>query len=352
MTTNTEPELYGEDILGPGYERRTLPLRADEEGEVVATLVRRSTAGGSDRAVLYVHGFVDYFFQTHLADAWLDAGFDFYALDLRKYGRSLRSHQTPNFITTLEDYDEELDEAARIIREEEGHDVLVVMGHSTGGLITSLWAHRRRGKAVVDALVLNSPWFDLNARFLTRTVGTAAIDRLGGRKPRVVVGRLGSAYGHFLHRDSGGAWDYDLAWKPHGGYPIVAGWLRSIRRGHAELNRGLAIDCPVFVACSEATSNPAREPARIPSTDVVLNVEHIAGRAPKLGPLVTLVRIAGGIHDLTLSPEPARSAFFAELGRWRQAYVPDVGAVSDPGPRTHPADDEAVRAPRRRRDSA
>ena len=54
--------------------------------------------------MLYLHGFNDYFFQTHLADAWLEAGFDFYALDLRKYGRSLGEHQTPNYITSLEAY--------------------------------------------------------------------------------------------------------------------------------------------------------------------------------------------------------------------------------------------------------
>ncbi|PPB47976.1 alpha/beta hydrolase [Arthrobacter pityocampae] len=323
MTTDTEQQdAYREDILGPDYEARTLPLRPDDEGDVVATLVRRTVPGGSRRAVLYVHGFVDYFFQTHLADAWRAAGFDFYALDLRKYGRSVREHQTPNYVTSLEEYDEELDEAARIIREDEGHDVLVVMGHSTGGLVTSLWAHRRRGQGIVDALVLNSPWFDLNASLFQRTLGTAAVHRLGTLRPRAVVGKLGSAYGRYLHRESGGEWDYDLVWKPHSGFPVVAGWLRAIRRGHTELNRGLAIDCPVFVACSDATSNPAKEPERISSTDVVLDVAHIAGRAPKLGRLVTIVRIAGGIHDLALSPEPARSRFFDELGRWQEAYVP------------------------------
>ncbi|MUK03521.1 alpha/beta fold hydrolase [Vibrio cholerae] len=323
MTTTAEQQdPYREDILGADYQVRTLPLRDDDEGEVVATLVRRSMPGGSRRAVLYVHGFVDYFFQTNLADAWHEAGFDFYAVDLRKYGRSLRDHQTPNYITSLEDYDEELDEAARIIREDEGHDVLVVMGHSTGGLVTSLWAHRRRGQGIVDALVLNSPWFDLNASLFQRTLGTAAVHRLGTLKPRTVVGKLGSAYGHHLHRETGGDWDYDLAWKPHGGFPVLAGWLRSIRRGHAELNRGLAVDCPILVACSDATSNPVKEPGRISSTDVVLDVAHIAGRAHRVGRLVTLVRIAGGIHDLALSPEPARSAFFAELARWRDTYVP------------------------------
>ena len=104
------------DVLGPPYERHTIDLGTDDEGPVVATLVRRRADKPSRRAVLYVHGFVDYFFQTHLADFFVEHGWDFYALDLRKYGRSLLPHQTPNFCRSLTDYYPELDEAARIIR--------------------------------------------------------------------------------------------------------------------------------------------------------------------------------------------------------------------------------------------
>ena len=51
--------------------------------------------------MLHVHGFADYFFQTEYAEWWNARGYDFYALDLRKYGRSIRDHQTPNYVTDL-----------------------------------------------------------------------------------------------------------------------------------------------------------------------------------------------------------------------------------------------------------
>src|SRR5262245_425016 len=115
-----------------------IPLDPDDEGEVLATLVRRRSDGGpSNRAVLYVHGFTDYFFQTHLADFYAARGWDFYALDLRKYGRSLRPHQTPNFVRDIAEYYPELDAAAEQIRAD-GHDTLLVNAHSTGGLVTAL----------------------------------------------------------------------------------------------------------------------------------------------------------------------------------------------------------------------
>ncbi|GAB3943960.1 hypothetical protein GCM10027614_33380 [Micromonospora vulcania] len=160
--------LVEPDVLGPPYERQTIELGTDDEGPVVATLVRRRAERPTGRAVLYVHGFVDYFFQTHLADFFAERGWDFYALDLRKYGRSLLPHQTPNFCQDISDYFPELDAAAEIIRADHGHDTLLAMGHSTGGLIISLWADARRDAGTVDGLVLNSPFFDLNAPWAVR----------------------------------------------------------------------------------------------------------------------------------------------------------------------------------------
>jgi alpha-beta hydrolase superfamily lysophospholipase len=89
----------------------------------------------------------------------------------------------------LRAYDEEFD-AVRIIREEDGHTSLTVMAHSTGGLIVPLWANRHRDAGVVDAVALNSPWFDLNANLMLRTMGTAAVDRIGRLKPRTIVGKF------------------------------------------------------------------------------------------------------------------------------------------------------------------
>jgi alpha-beta hydrolase superfamily lysophospholipase len=54
----------------------------------------------------------------------------------------------------------------------------------------------------------------------------------------------------------------------------------------------------------------------------VLDVEHIARWAPSLGRHVTVVRIEGAVHDLTLSTAPVRRRVFHELDRWLSAYLP------------------------------
>jgi alpha-beta hydrolase superfamily lysophospholipase len=42
-----------------------------------------------------------------LADTFINAGYNFYALDLRKYGRSLMDHQHPNLCKDVFEYFEE-----------------------------------------------------------------------------------------------------------------------------------------------------------------------------------------------------------------------------------------------------
>jgi alpha-beta hydrolase superfamily lysophospholipase len=319
-------ETVETDVLGAPYEARTIPLADDNEGEVVATLVTLRAPAPTRKAVLYLHGFVDYFFQKHLAEFYTERGYDFYALDMRKYGRSLRPYQTPNFASDFEVYDEEIDEAVRIIREVDGHDVLLVNGHSTGGLIAALWADRARGRGVVQGLFLNSPFFEFNMPWLSRRVLNPIVNYIGRRKPvSALPQKLGTTYGLSLHKDHHGEWDYDLNWKPLNGYTIYAGWVRAVSQAHRALQAGLRIDVPVLVAASARTHRGGYAEAAH-HADAVLNVEDIARYTPGLGKNVSLVRIDGGKHDLTLSPPKAREQLFAKLDEWLRA-TPTLGVA-------------------------
>ncbi len=304
------------DVLGEPYVAETIPLPADDEGEVVATLVHRAVDGGTRRAVLHVHGFADYFFQTAYAEWWTERGYDFYALDLRKYGRSLRPHQTPNYVTDLDDYFPEIDEAWRRITERDGHHRVVVSAHSTGGLTASLWADARR-PATLAALVLNSPWLDMHGGLLRRTLGTAVVTQVGRTRPlREVPRTVTGLYARSLHRDHDGEWEFDLAWKPVESFAVYAGWLRAVRHGHARLHRGLSVPCPVLVLTSGASSSPMEMGPDVHAHDIVLDVEQIRRRATAVGPRVTYVAVDGARHDVVLSLPGPRDQVYAELDRW------------------------------------
>lgn len=311
------------DVLGEPWMAETIGLPPDDEGPVVATLVSRRAEQPTSRAVLHLHGFADYFFQTEYAQWWLDRGYDFYALDLRKYGRSLRPHQTPNYIESLSDYFPEIGEAVRIVRDVDGHDTLLLNGHSTGGLIAALWADRVKGRGLADGLFLNSPFFDLAEPLVMRKAGAGLARALRSRFPKAKLpAGVSDRYPRSLHREHDGEWDFDLAWKPLLGFPVRAAWLAAVRRGQLRLHRGLDVDVPVLVMASTRSVRPTRKVLDVTGADAVLDVEHMARYAPRIGRHVTLVRIDGGLHDLVLSPEPVRTQVFEELARWTNAYLP------------------------------
>jgi alpha-beta hydrolase superfamily lysophospholipase len=196
------------DLLGDGYEQHTIDLGVDPDGEgtVAATLVRHTPPATPEAAVLYVHGFSDYFFQKEMAEFFTERGFAFYALDLRKCGRSRREGQTGHYVSDLALYDAELEASLAIIRAETGDQPVLLSAHSTGGLILPLWLDRlnrrpggTRGAGIVG-LVLNSPWFDLQGKPWMRTVGTRVIGAIAKVRPTSMMKLPATdAYGSSLH---------------------------------------------------------------------------------------------------------------------------------------------------------
>lgn len=310
-----------EDVLGAPYTAETIELAPDEEGAVVATLVKRPAPKRTAQAVLHVHGFSDYFFQTELAEWWTERGYDFYALDLRKYGRSLLPHQTPNYVTDLATYHEELDAAWERITQRDGHTRVMVLAHSTGGLTTPLWVDERRPEALIG-MVLNSPWLDMQGSPLLRVVGTPVIKEIGSRVPKLHIKRhVSGVYARSIHKDHAGEWDFDLDLKPLASFPVYAGWLSAIREGHAKLQAGLEVPVPVLVMSSDRSRWTAYMSQHAHTADLVLDVEQIRRWATAIGRQVTYVAIPGARHDIVLSLPEVRAHAYDVIDRWSRAWV-------------------------------
>jgi alpha-beta hydrolase superfamily lysophospholipase len=306
-----------QDILGPGYTARTLKL----SGGNVATLVRKEAESATRGAVLYLHGYVDYFFQTHLAEFITARGRDFYAIDLRRYGRSLRDGDIPWFTTDLAEYFEELDLAIGKIQLE-GHADVIAVGHSTGGLILPLWLHERRHTTPINGLVLNSPWLDLQKDWFTRTIGTRIIDFAGRIQPTMPLpDKLSGVYPASLHEDHYGEWSFNPWWKPLTGVTPLAGWFRTVRRAHARLQDGLDVRFPVLVMRSDKSLLGLSEwTPEAMTADTVLDVAHMEKWAPRIGSHVEVAVVENGLHDLFLSPEPTRQRAFEVLDAWLERH--------------------------------
>ncbi len=326
------------DVL-PGYWQLSIPLGTDPdgEGEIDATLLRRGDADGAasaQDAVLAVHGYTDYFFHTGLADHFAGRGIAFYALDLRKCGRSSRAGLTPHFTTDLACYDRELDRALEIIGEETGSARILVYGHSAGGLIVSLWLDRMRQRGMtarnrVTGLVLNSPFLDLPGpmplRWPPTRVLIAAIARIGDKRVARAPSGTGGGYGASLHRDYHGEFDYDLQWKPLGGFPITFGWLSAVRSGQIKLHRGLDVGVPNLILRSDHSVGRRADAAAMQRGDAVLDVAQIARWAGCIGNRSTIVPVADAKHDVFLSLPQPRQIAYRQLNLWLDGYLSAAG---------------------------
>lgn len=60
---------YVPDVLGDGYLRRTIQMPDDYEGKVVCTLVKKPQLPETKQAILYIHGYNDYFSRSNWATA-------------------------------------------------------------------------------------------------------------------------------------------------------------------------------------------------------------------------------------------------------------------------------------------
>lgn len=337
MTAALVPAAEGErprgwrpDVLGEPFEARTLELGDDEQGPLVATLVRalpkrrrfwERARPLEDVDVLYVHGWSDYFFQRELARYWTDRGARFYALDLRKYGRSLREGQTPGYADDLGAYDADIAAALDAMGGSERAPApgrrLVLFGHSTGGLILSLWADRH--PAVASALVLNSPWLEFQIGSFTRTAVAPVLGLQARIRPLETLPQVDLGFYSRAQKEVRGdepPLDYELAWRPEQSFAVHAGWLHAILDGHRAVASGLHIDVPALVLLSSRSAIPARWSDELTRADTVLVVDDIAHRALSLGDSVTVERIPGALHDVFISRADARDIAYERLDRW------------------------------------
>jgi alpha-beta hydrolase superfamily lysophospholipase len=311
---------YRPDTLGGDFVCHTFHMADDYEGQVVSTLVSlRDTALTSHRAVLYVHGFNDYFFQSQMAARFDSAGFNFYAVDLRKYGRSLLPEQYPFNVRSLDEYFADIDSALTVVRRE-GNTEIVLMGHSTGGLITSMYAERHREHPGFDALVLNSPFLDMNQGWFREKVLIPVVAFFGRWWPDVKLPQgLSTGYAESLLAEHHGKWSFNTDWKRPVSPPLTLGWIRAIYKAQVEVRRGLHIGVPVLVLHSDKSVWGDAWTPDFNRADAVLDVDDIERYGRTLGPDVTTAAITGGMHDLVLSAPAARAQTYATIFAWLKA---------------------------------
>lgn len=306
------------DGFGKKFLVEKLNLNNDNEGEAFATLITAKVNTLKRSSVLYIHGYVDYFFQHHVAERFNLEGYDFYALDLRKHGRSLLPHQRPNFAGNLTEYFGEIDLALEKIKARNPGKI-ILLGHSTGGLISAVYMNQGNARHWIDALILNAPFLEFNQPIFIRPLARIFVQLMAQVAPNASIKRtIPPAYGMSLHTDFFGEWKYNLSWKPVVGFPTWFVWIDAVSRAQRSL-RFSDIQVPVLVLHSNKSSRIFKYKNIAQTSDVILNVEDIKRISPRLGPNVEIEEVENAVHDVFLSAKPVREEAFAKVFAWLKA---------------------------------
>jgi alpha-beta hydrolase superfamily lysophospholipase len=221
----------------------------------------------------------------------------------------MRGARHPNFCHRVEDYFAESTAAIDIIAAE-ALPAIVLMGHSTGALTSVIYAKDGQRRDRVARLILNSPFLDFREpRFETRSA--AALGKVFPFWPR--HNAVNRWYGRSLHISDRGEWSFNPAYKPLDGFPAYFGWIRAIAAAHDRVAAGLALPQPVLVLHSDRSAGGDQWSEEFRRADLILDVDDMRRLGPHLGVNVAMKEIAGGVHDLVLSQQPARDAAIAAM---------------------------------------
>ena len=302
--------------LEKDFTAQTIHLKDDYEGKVVATLVSCNQNTGTRKSIIYIHGYIDYFFHPHVAERFIQNEFDFYALDLRKYGRSLLSYQRENYCKSITEYFEEISLVINQIYEK-GNSDIYLFGHSTGGLVAANYANFGEEKDKVSGLILNSPFLDFYEGEFKKNIILAACNTLTLFSDYAYINNmLSSVYVQSIHKKYKGEWDFNLKWKYTQGFPTYFKWVLAIHEAHERLRKYSNLQIPVLVMHSSASTKLSKFSEEAYRKDIVLDVEDIKTRGANLGSKVTLLEVENAMHDIFLSPKAVREQAFKDMLEW------------------------------------
>ena len=308
-------DFWEPDSLGEGFERHYAVGPDDYAGKVRCAVVRYN--GGdkkSRRGVLYIHGFNDYFFQKEMAERFSEHGYRFYAVDLRRYGRSLIPGQKPFFVRKISEYYADVDSALNLMAAD-GIDSIALMGHSTGGLVASCYMEHDPRRSI-RALILNSPFLQWNLPLPLKML-IPAVAGLGWFFPDLTIPQGGTVYSESLDAACHGEWYFNRAWKLHESSDVDAGWIRAIERAQLSLRRHpYAINVPVLLMFSAKSYKGDKWSPEAQRADAVLDVSDIKRIGMRLGCHVTPLEVEGGMHDLVLSAPDVRYPLYTKIFEW------------------------------------
>jgi len=297
------------------------PLKLKEEfihtKDYQANLIS-SVKKGSTKAVLYIHGFNDYFFNKEFAQRFLNEGYSFFAIDLHNHGKNINKDTKRYYFTDVKEFYSEINLAIDIMRDKYKIENITLYGISQGGLIAALFENDNQR---VNALILDSPFFDFHLGWAIETLALPLVTTLGSFFPELKIDSdEPNVFGQSIHKDYQGEWDINLELKAiTKNAPIYLGWLNAVNQAQKRLQNGLDIKVPSLILSSDISTSEQSNPKYHHSTDTVLDVNEMHEYAKSLSinqSLITKVKIPKAMHGVLISPLKVREKGYETIFKW------------------------------------
>ena len=170
-----------------------------------------------------------------MGERFVDSGFNFYAVDLRRYGRSREPWQYPFNIRNQEEYFADIDSAILQIKND-GNTDITLGGHSTGGLTVALFGAVRGTEAGVDRIVTDSPFLEWNYSSFMRNIAIPTVGFFGRLFKNAKIPQSHcDGYAYSLLKEYYGEWTYNTEWKMVYSPPVTASWVNAINSAQSKL---------------------------------------------------------------------------------------------------------------------
>lgn len=318
--TPTTDTTWHPDIL-EGYEARYVNQGEAFDGPCRSTIIRKLNPEGSRKAYLYIHGFNDYFFQSEMGELFVDSGFNFYAVDLRRYGRSREPWQYPFNIRKQEEYFEDIDSAlSQIIKD--GNIDITLSGHSTGGLTVALYGAIKGLDTPVDRIVTDSPFLAWNFNSFMRNFAIPIVSFWGKiSKNNKIKQAKCDGYAYSLLKEYYGEWEYNTDWKMIYSPPVTTSWINAIQSAQKKVIKNREnIMVPILVMHSSRKIDGCNYTPEFQTGDAVLDPFTLQERGVKLGYQRVVCAIDSGLHDLILSRKEVRDVAYDSIFSFIRQY--------------------------------
>lgn len=262
-----------------------------------------------------------------MGERFVDSGFHFYAVDLRRYGRSKQPWQYPYNIRDARKYYDDIDSAVMQMKRD-GITDITLGGHSTGGLIVTSYGIDKSDKIPVDRIVTDSPFYAWNFNSAYRHLLIPAVRNLSVviKNAKIPQGHC-DGYAYSLLKEFDGEWTYDTDWKMIYSPPVTFSWVGQIQSTQNRVRKhGDRLRVPLLVMHSSRKVEGCNYTPDFQYGDAVLDPAMIGEVARKLKEKsacpVQICVVDSGLHDLILSKKPHRDAAYDRIFTFIRQYFP------------------------------